>query len=62
MVKNTINAGMTIGNTIMLLAWVGGWVLAEGWLKMTIAILFAPYGWYLVVEKFMEFFGMIGTL
>ena len=60
--KLDITTNTTIGQTIMIAAWVGGWVLAQGFWLMAVAILFPPYGWYLVVEKFMEFFGMIGAL
>lgn len=60
--SNEPGLNMSLGSTIILAAWVGGWVLAQGWKAMAAAILFPPYAWYLTAEKFMEFFGMIGQL
>ena len=58
----TVSSGTNIGSVIMIAAWVGGWVLAEGFWLMAVSILFPPYAWYLVIEKFMVFCGMIGAL
>lgn len=57
-----VSSGTSIGSIIMISAWVAGWVLSKGFWLMAVSILFPPYAWYLVIEKFMEFYGIIGTL
>lgn len=42
---------------ILLTAWMGGVVLAEGWFKM-LAIFIPFYSWYLFVEKIMMCLGL----
>ena len=42
----------SIGTLIVIVTWIMGVVLAQGWLKL-LAICFPLYGWYLVVERCM---------
>jgi hypothetical protein len=44
---------------LIMLPWLSGVVLAKGFLATLTSILFAPYGWYLTVEKLMQMAGMI---
>ncbi len=58
----TVSSGTNIGSVIMIAAWVAGWVLSKGFWLMAASIIFPPYSWYLVLERLMEFYGLIGTL
>lgn len=40
---------------VFLYAWVLGAVLASGFWEKLLAIVFVPYGWYLIVEKYLVF-------
>jgi len=43
---------------MIILAWLAGIALAQGWWKL-LAIFVPPYGWYLLVEMWMRKSGMI---
>lgn len=43
-----------------VITWLAGIVLAKGWLKL-LAFLLPPYGWYLIVERTMQAFGIVGS-
>ena len=47
-----------LGALLAVLAWLGGMVLAPGWLKLA-AFVFPPYPWYLVVERAMQVIGLL---
>ena len=36
---------------LLIVSWLGGTVLANGFVSTTVAIIFPPYSWYLVIEK-----------
>lgn len=42
-----------IANSIMLIGWIAGLVLAKGFWSLIFAVIIPPYAWYLVVEKIM---------
>lgn len=45
-------------NLVIVVPWVVGVVLAQGWLKL-VAFVFVPYAWYLMIEKLMQMNGWI---
>lgn len=38
---------------LFIVSWVAGVVIATGWKLKLAAIFFFPYGWYLIVEKYL---------
>ena len=44
----------------IVLPWLSGIVLAKGFWTTTIAVLFPPYAWYLVVERTLMVLGWAG--
>jgi hypothetical protein len=44
---------------LMLLGWVGGLVIAEGWSQVVLAVLIPPYSWYLVIELWFTTMGWV---
>ena len=36
---------------LIIVSWLAGIVLANGLVSTTVAIMFLPYSWYLVIEK-----------
>lgn len=36
---------------ILIMAWIAGIVIAKGFWSTFFAIVFMPWGWYLVIEK-----------
>lgn len=44
---------------MMLLCWLVGIVLAKGFWSTFFAVFFAPWAWYLVVEKFLSIIGWL---
>lgn len=50
--------GYTYG-FILLVAWIMGIVLAKGFWSTIFSIIIVPYAWYLVVEFWMQLFGLI---
>lgn len=59
--ENTTNinvrSGFGVGRVLAVVAWLGGIVLAKGWLAIP-ATFFPPYGWYLVMERVMQVLGL----
>ena len=47
------------GSILFWLCWVVGVVLAKGAWSTAAAVLFPPWGWYLIVEKVMTLAGYI---
>lgn len=47
-----------IGSAIVVVSWIAGVVLARGFWSTVSAVFFPPYAWYLLVERFMEAFGL----
>jgi hypothetical protein len=43
-----------IGQLIAGFIWVAGWILAQGFWSTFFAVIFPPWGWFLVVEKIMR--------
>lgn len=43
----------------MMFMWVSGIIIAKGFWSTFFAIFFFPYGWYLVIEKFLIVQGLI---
>ena len=52
-----LQQGSALGFILAVLGWLAGIVLAKGWLTL-LATVFAPYGWYLVVEAIMRKLGL----
>lgn len=44
---------------LVFLVWVAGIVIAKGFWSTFFAIFFAPYSFYLVVEKLLLFWGIV---
>lgn len=44
---------------LVFLVWMAGIVIAKGFWSTFFAIFFAPYSFYLVVEKLLLFYGVI---
>lgn len=44
----------------VIITWIAGVVLANGFWSTLLAFLLPPWAWYLVVESFMKMIGMIG--
>ena len=44
---------------VMLAVWVAGWVYAQGFWSTFFAVLFPPWGWYLVIEKIIHMMGWL---
>lgn len=44
---------------ILLVGWVAGLVIAKGFWSTFFAFFFAPWGYYLVVEKLLIFYSII---
>lgn len=44
---------------VVVIPWLMGVVLAQGFVKVLVSVLFAPYAWYLVVERVMQLTGMV---
>jgi hypothetical protein len=44
---------------IFLVMWVVGWVLAKGFISTFFAVIFFPWGWYLIAEKIMLAYGWV---
>lgn len=43
----------------MVIGWLAGIALAKGVIQTVIACVFAPYGWYLTVERLMQAAGLL---
>lgn len=43
---------------MFFIAWIAGFVIAKGFWS-TLFCIFAPWAWYLVIEKFLMFFAII---
>lgn len=43
----------------MLTIWITGIVIAKGFWSTFFSIIFCPYSWYLVIEKFLIIQGLI---
>lgn len=48
----------SIGVGLFMLLWLAGVVLAQGWFKI-LATVFPPYALYLVLERLMQFGGLL---
>lgn len=48
-----------ISELIFVMLWVAGIVIAKGFWLVFFAIIFPPWGWYLVVERFLIMGGVI---
>lgn len=46
-------------SAVVVVLWLAGIVLAKGFWSTFFSVLIAPYGWYLVVEKIMHFYGVV---
>ena len=46
-----------LAGLIAAVSWLAGIVLAQGWMKAV--AIFAPYAWYLVVERAMQMLGWL---
>ncbi len=44
---------------VAIVFWISGIVLAKGFWSTFFAVIFAPYSWYLVIEKIFSHFGLI---
>lgn len=44
---------------VVVIPWLMGIVLAKGFIQVLASVLFAPYAWYLVVERLMQLTGFI---
>lgn len=42
---------------VVVIPWLMGIVLAKGFFQVLASVLFAPYAWYLVVERLMQALG-----
>jgi len=45
--------------SILILTWAAGMVLAKGFWSTFAAVVIAPWAWYLCVEHFMKYFGVL---
>lgn len=43
---------------LSLIVWITGWVLAKGFWSTLFAVIFPPWGWYLIIEKALLHFGV----
>lgn len=50
---------MTIGQIICFGIWITGIVIASGFWSTFFAIIFPPWGWYLVIESILRHNGFI---
>lgn len=48
-----------IAGLVLLTSWLAGIALASGFWSTALAIFFAPWAWYLVVEKFLMSIGWL---
>lgn len=44
---------------LIIVSWLVGIVLANGWVSTIVAVTIPPYSWYLVIEKIMTINGLI---
>lgn len=44
---------------VIVIPWLMGVVLAKGVFSTFVSVVFAPYAWYLVVERVMQLSGLI---
>ena len=44
---------------VVVIPWLMGIVLAKGFIQVLVSVLFAPYAWYLVVERLMHVLGWV---
>ena len=44
---------------IFIIMWICGIVIAKGFWSTFFSVLIFPYGWYLVIEKIMIFYGVV---
>jgi hypothetical protein len=44
----------------VVVCWLAGIVLAHGFWSVLLAVLFPPWGWYLLVERGMAMLGVTG--
>lgn len=44
---------------VVVVPWLMGIVLAKGFISVLFSIVFAPYAWYLVVERLMQALGWV---
>lgn len=54
--KHLIHA---LGVFVIILSWLVGIVLANGFWSTAFAMCIPPYGWYLVIEKVMIHWGIV---
>lgn len=63
MENETLYNGASIGQAVLAItavsSWLGGIALVKGFWMTVLAIIIPPYAWYLFVEKFMQFFGIL---
>jgi len=57
--KITFSGLNTVIGAMWMIFWIGGIVLAKGWVTVTAAILFPPFAWYLFIEKIMLLLGIM---
>ena len=46
---------------IVVLFWIAGIVLAKGFWSTAAAIILPPWGWYLIVERWLQMAGWIAS-
>lgn len=54
-----MNAYWFVSFWVMLLAWIAGIVVSDGFLDTIGALFIPPYAWYLFIERLMEMYGII---
>jgi len=45
---------------IVLIAWISGVVIAKGFVSASVAIIFPFWAWYLVIERLMIMYWVLG--
>lgn len=59
MATQDVRVVLGVGGAIGGAMWIGGWILAKGFWSTLVAVIFPPWGWYIVVEKVLIMNGMI---
>lgn len=44
---------------ICLVAWITGWVIAKGFWSTFFAVIFPPWGWYLIIDMVLRYYQLI---
>ena len=45
--------------SVVILTWLMGTAIAQGFWQTTFAVLLPPYAWYLLVERAMKVWGLL---